>query len=115
MYYEALDLIVPTIKDRFNQPGYRVYQCLENLLLKAAKKEDFSEELKLASSIYGSDIHECNLQIQLQMLATTIQEKVLTIFDIRNHLQQLSATERALLSEVVTLMKLVLVALSVRL
>ena len=107
--YEALDLIVQTIKNRFDQPGYSVYQCLENLLLKAAKKEDFSEELNLATSIYGSDMHESNLQMQLQTLGTTIQEKVLTIFDIRNHLQQLTAAERTLLNEVVTVMKLVLV------
>ena len=47
--------------------------------------------------------------MQLQTLATTIQGKVLTIFDIRNHLQQLSVAERALLNEVVTVMKLVVV------
>ena len=52
VYYEAFDLLVQTIKDRFDQPGYGVYQWLENLLLKAAKKEDFTEELKLASSTY---------------------------------------------------------------
>ena len=45
-YFEALDLIVQAIKDRFDQPGYRVYHCLESLLLKSTKEEDFSEELK---------------------------------------------------------------------
>ena len=55
-YFEALDLIVQAIKDRFDQPGYRVYHCLESLLLKASKEEDFSEELKQVVSIYGSDI-----------------------------------------------------------
>ena len=25
IYYEALDLIVESIRDRFDQPGYRVY------------------------------------------------------------------------------------------
>ena len=45
IYYKALDVIVESIRDRFAQPGYRVYQCLENLLLKAAKQEDFTEEL----------------------------------------------------------------------
>ena len=36
-YYEALALIVESIRDRFDRPGYRVYQCLENLLLKAGR------------------------------------------------------------------------------
>ena len=110
VYFEALDLIMQAIKDRFNQPGYRVYHCLENFLLKAARGEEFPEELKLASSIYGADINECNLQMQLETLGTIIQEeRVLSIFDVRNYLQQLTAAERILLNEVVTLMKLLLV------
>ena len=110
VYFEALDLIIQAIKDRFNQPGYRVYHCLENLLLKAARGEEFSEELKLASSIYGADINECNLQMQLETLGTSIQEeRVLSIFDVWNYLQQLTAAERTLLNEVVTVMKLLLV------
>ena len=32
-YYEALDLIVSSIKDRFDQPGYWIYQQLEDLML----------------------------------------------------------------------------------
>ena len=84
IYYEALDFIVQTIKDRFDQPGYRVYQCLENLLLKAARQEDYSIELKLAVTTYGSDIHESNLQMQLQTLGSTLQkEKIVDIFDVR--------------------------------
>ena len=35
-YYEAIDLAINCIKDRFQQPGYTVYCQLENLLLKAA-------------------------------------------------------------------------------
>ena len=65
------------MRDRFAQPGYRVYQCLENLLLKAAKQEDFTEEFQLA---YTSDIHESNLQVQLQTLGSTVHEKVVNIF-----------------------------------
>ena len=30
IYYEALDLIVESIRDRYDQPGYRVYQCLSH-------------------------------------------------------------------------------------
>ena len=40
IYYEALDLIVQSIKDRFEQPGYKVYKCLEDLVIKAANKLD---------------------------------------------------------------------------
>lgn len=40
-YFEALDLIVCSIKERFDQPGYKVYSNLECVLVKAVKKEDY--------------------------------------------------------------------------
>ena len=72
-------------------------------------EEDFSEELKQIVSIYGS---EHNLQVQFKMLGTPIQseKKVkVNIFDVRDYLQQLTSAERALLNEVVIIMKLILV------
>lgn len=38
-YYEALDLAIVSIKDRFEQPGYTVYKNLEELLLKSANSK----------------------------------------------------------------------------
>ena len=37
-YMEALDLVINFIRERFNQPGYRIYCNLENLLLKQPAK-----------------------------------------------------------------------------
>ena len=45
IYFEALDPLVQAIEDRFDQPGYRIYSCLETLLTKAVMKDDFSEEI----------------------------------------------------------------------
>jgi len=41
LYFEALDLVIHIcgIKDCFNQPGYKIYSQLQQLLVKAAKKE----------------------------------------------------------------------------
>ena len=47
IYYEALDLIIESITDRFDQPGYGLYSNLEQLLLKAVRHEDYEEELNL--------------------------------------------------------------------
>ena len=65
---DHFDLIVRAIEDRFAQPGYKVYQDLESLLLKVANKANYSDELSRVVSIYGSDINEANLQTQLQIL-----------------------------------------------
>ena len=65
-YFEALDILIACIKDRFNQPGYRVYSKLETLLLDAANgvaldEDCFSEMMDFDSSL---------LKSQLQILQT---------------------------------------------
>ena len=57
IYYEALDLIIESITDRFDQPGYGVYSNLEKLFLKAVRQEDYEEELKSVAKLYQSDLH----------------------------------------------------------
>ena len=34
LYFEAIDLVIEAITERFDQPGYRIYSNLENLILK---------------------------------------------------------------------------------
>ena len=62
IYFEVLDLAITCVKKRFDQPGYRTYQVTENLLLKAARGEDFTAELESASSFYGNDFSVPTLQ-----------------------------------------------------
>ena len=110
VYFESLDLITQAITDRFDQPGYRVYRCLEDLLLKGARGEICRDEIRFVKSIYGGDIDMANLEAQLGMLGSNCKEKeIASIHDIRECLQQFSGAERTLLNEVVTVMKLLLV------
>ena len=51
IYFEAFDLLMCGI--RFDQPGYRLYSKLEEVLVKAANKE---EELKFITDFYGDDM-----------------------------------------------------------
>jgi hypothetical protein len=46
-YFEAIDLAIASVKERFDQPGYHVLQNLENLLIKAAQplKTEYTREL----------------------------------------------------------------------
>ena len=110
-FFEALDLLIACIKDRFDQPGYRVYSKLETLLLDAANgvaidEDSFSEMMDL----YASDFNRVLLKSQLQILQTKFSDtpKPVRFSAIKEFLISLSQT-RSLLSEVVKLMKLVLV------
>ena len=110
-YFEAIDLLLSCIKDRFDQPGYKVYSKLEALILDAANGTSVNEEqLEEVMQLYGSDLDESLLKSQLQILQAQFSEaeKPVRFSSIRDFLSDLSRA-RSLLSEVVKLVKLILV------
>lgn len=115
-YYEALDLIINCIKDRFDQPGYKVYKNLENLLLLSITSdfESYEEEFNFIVDFYGSDIDSNTLKVQLDTLSTSYGQvmgdtKNVRLSDVLEFFRQLSKPMRGMFSEVVTLIKLLLV------
>ena len=56
VYYEALDLVVEGITNRFEQSGYQIYRNLEDLLLKACRGQDFETELDFVCDFYTKDM-----------------------------------------------------------
>ena len=84
-----------------------MYRCLQDLVIKAVNKEDLSEQLQLVASVYGSDIEAPTLQTQLEILSANITEKITNIHDFIAYLQKLSSAEQQLLSQIITIMKLI--------
>ena len=70
--------------------GYKVYRSLEDLVLKTTNKLDFSEELASVKDVYGTNLDESTLHVQLQILGANIPEKMITIFDVRSYLQKIT-------------------------
>ena len=52
IYFEALDNIRTSITRRFDQPGYHMYRNIQELLLKAAIKEEYQTELTFVTYFY---------------------------------------------------------------
>lgn len=75
VYFEAIDLAVSSIKDRFEQPGYKVYSNVEQLLLKACSGMDHEDEISFVCEFYGQDINKQELESQLKVLKTLYMEK----------------------------------------
>ena len=84
-----------------------MYLCLQDLVIKAVNKEDLSEQLQLVASVYGSDIEAPTLQTQQEILSANITEKIANIHDVIAYLQKLSSAEKKLLSQIITIMKLI--------
>lgn len=65
-YFENLDLIISSIKDRFNQPTFVAFLKVEQLLLNIIDKTDYENEPKYVLNIYKNNldlvqIHNSNL------------------------------------------------------
>ena len=114
LYFEAIDLVISGINDRFDQPGYAIYQNLEALLLKAANNEDYSTELSEVTAFFVNDIDEGELQSQLLIFTTKFATecqsgKKITLVEILSFLRSLSEGQRAFFSQVCTIARLLLV------
>ena len=73
IYCEALDLVINSIKNRFDQPGYVMYKNLETLLVSAANGKEFEEHFRIITEFYGTDFNPLRLKAQLEILATHFQ------------------------------------------
>ncbi len=89
IYLEALDLLIQCIKTHFNQPGYQAYCCLQNLLMKAVSKKDYSSELSEVLHIYGDDFNEQALQVQLHILGSTIPDDISNAIEVFSYLKKM--------------------------
>ena len=57
--------LILSIKERFNQPAFKVYASLKMLLLKAAKGEDISKEIEDLTLNFSTDVNVNSLTAQL--------------------------------------------------
>ena len=55
IFFEALDLVISGINSRFDQPGYKIYSKLEDLLVKAANNEEYNDEYQFIIDFYKDD------------------------------------------------------------
>ncbi|XP_065195791.1 zinc finger MYM-type protein 1-like [Sycon ciliatum] len=109
IYFAAIDTVMACIKERFDQPGYKVYSCLEGVVLKAANGDDYSAELARVEDMYATDINVPLLQTQLPLLKSLCTGGGnISIGTIKTALLNLGRG-RELLSEIFAIMKLILV------
>ena len=115
IYYECIDVLVSSIKARFDQPDYKIYVGMQELLFKGFKGEIFEEELIMLKKRYADDINMEKLETQLYLLPGIAEGKHysaadMNIMDINKLMQSLTPAEREFISEVTYLVKLILLA-----
>lgn len=110
-YYAAIDTVVSTIEDRFDQPDYQIYVNLGQTLLNGATGRDFEENFAKLQNMYGDDFDFLQLKVQLESLACSFSDKSSdsNLMEVVNHLRMLSQGQRMLLDQVFKLAQYCLV------
>ncbi|XP_052253227.1 zinc finger MYM-type protein 1-like [Dreissena polymorpha] len=110
VYFEAFDLVIACIKDRFDQPGYKTYRSLQDLLVCCACGGDYATHLRSVMDFYRDDFNEQALTTQLETYQVAVRDKkVKTITDIVTFFRDLSPESRLFFSEVMRVLRHVLV------
>ena len=108
IYFQTFDVVINCIESRFDQLGYRSYSRLKSLLLKAASKKNFAEDLNFVCDV-KDNFERNSLKVQLESLAINIKETTPTLKDVVAYLKKLDKNSWDYFSEVFTLVKLILV------
>ena len=108
IFYQALDRIITCIRERFYQPGFRVYSKLQDLLLKCVNGSAYEDEFDFVTSFYADDICAQQLKLQLDILRVNHGvESGISLSSLFKYLRTFSTSQRMLLSEVVKIAKLI--------
>ena len=110
IYFDALDYIINSIKDRFEQPDYQIYVNLENLLLKAAYEEDFEHEFMQVVTFYKGDFNANRLRLHLQIFGNECRKlDSKNLSSITAMLRSIPDASQSVIEDVYVLVNLILV------
>ena len=109
IYNEAIDTIVNSIHDRFEQPGFKVFGQVEQLFLNFVNKEEHSDEIMTVESTFREDYDHDSLITELQLLPAIFGDcEPVNFGDIVKGIQMLSREKRQLIRNVVLKARLAL-------
>ena len=100
MHYNfgAPDAAVVAIEDRLDQNDYSMYAKLEQLLLLAATKKDYTQILREVVDFYGAKFNETELETHLELFSHNVMDincagNELTFRDVHAHFTSLSPAQ----------------------
>ena len=110
IYYEALDSIVNAIKDRFDQPTFKLFTQVEQFILKAVGKQGLTDELEVLETHFKDDYDADSLTLELQLLPTIIECELINLEEEIKALKSLSREKCMLVGNCVTVIRIILTA-----
>ena len=75
IYFEALDLIVSSIEERFDQPSFKTYSNTESLLIGVFRSsQDVSSQMDYTKANHADDVRTGYFLSQLEILKVLIKD-----------------------------------------
>ena len=110
IYQKAIENSENCLEERFNQKGFEMYVQIQNLLLFAADKQDYEQELKQVLDFYKDDFDEDGLRLQLKIVSANFPKKEKLVFsEIIEYFKKMDPGLSSIMSEVRKVMELILV------
>ena len=110
IYYEALDSLITSLKERFNQPCVKAFENLESLLPKSLSNESIANEIEYVKCVYKGDLDVDKLVVELKTLKAICQnENFICSEVVRQHMQNHHTKDFILIPNVINVIKLVAV------
>ena len=104
VYFEALDLFVVSLQERFKQPAYTIYANIEQLLLTAVNEEElYRDGLADIEQYYTEDIDLISLETEFHLLANLCKNTQILCFNDLLKVLKAAPVERKLIPNVVLL------------
>ena len=109
-YFENLDLIISSVKDRFNQPAFTAFLKMEQLLLKIIRSDNYEDELTYVSKINKDDINPAQVRTEAFCMSAIFQGADCESFsEMLKHLELLNPTKFSLIPNLLTIVHLILI------
>ena len=110
IYFEAVDIVVASIEDRFEQPGFHANSNIEALLLKNLTINTVEDEMHKLKSDFPGDFDSFLLESQLPLFKILLGDDNFNCFDdILDKVKILPKEQLSMISDVIKIIKLILV------
>ena len=112
IYFNAIDTVTACIKRRFDQPGYTIYDQVEQMLVNAANGKPFEKNLDDVVDFYKDDLDKFQLETQLSLLPVLFgrENGKVSLEDVIKYLRNLTNAQKLFMSQVIIVTKLLLIA-----
>ena len=108
-YFDALDHITNVIEERFDQPSFKAYANLEELLVKGAINQTSEVGINQIKSPYSDEVDVSDLEVEFKVFKQMFEDPPECLNNVVEMFKRQDKSKELLVPNIVTICKLLLV------